>query len=78
MISPEQFVPGDGDADREQRRLRIEEYFDGYLKRGQLNMPMTRGAWLFDDTEHVLQKYRSAGWIVTGRGPWTFARPASR
>lgn len=77
MIRPDQVPDTDDAVNRSQAR--IEEYFDRCLQRGTTNgrieINYTRGGWLREDTEAVLQRYRDAGWDAKDTGwNYTFER----
>lgn len=78
MLTPEQVVIDTDDRNNRQQEA-IEKHIDQRLKSGFFRFPTTRGMWLRENIEAVLEKYRSVGWTCSyenGVG-FIFSKPKS-
>ena len=71
MVTPDQ-VPNLPDENDVQQRA-IESFVDARLRAGERKISSPRTGWKPANVEAVMNKYRAAGWKVTGIGPWCFS-----
>lgn len=64
MLRPEQVCVDNDDRNSRQQEA-IEKHIDQRLKSGVLRFPTTRGMWLKENIEAVLERYRSVGWACS-------------